>query len=80
MSQEHTERTYCPNCGSDITGTEDRTGRLWCQRCRRIISRHADQVKRAYTAGLSIATIESVRQGCYSDTQLAELIERRKRS
>jgi hypothetical protein len=35
---------------------------------------YAGQVARAREAGLSAATIESVRQGCYSDAQLERMI------
>lgn len=36
--------------------------------------RHPGQLERAREAGLSLPTIESVRQGCYSDAQLDALI------
>jgi hypothetical protein len=36
--------------------------------------RYYGQTQRALDAGLSAATVESVRQGCYSDAQLATLI------
>jgi hypothetical protein len=36
--------------------------------------RYAGQVERARAAGLSLPTIESVKQGCYSDEQLSALI------
>jgi hypothetical protein len=36
--------------------------------------RYVGQVQRAIDAGLSAVTVESVRQGCYSDAELAALI------
>ena len=36
--------------------------------------RYYGQTQRAIDAGLSRPTVESVRQGCYSDAQLAALI------
>lgn len=47
---------------------------------RTATERYLDQWVWAILAGLPAATIESVRQGCYSDAQLSQLIAAAQRS